>query len=98
MLTAFRMVFPAPLKPDTVRGCGRAPVGAGLAGGRYVLEGARSPVFGVAGVNLLAGVDSPPVLLRVLLTGNAGRAVVGGASEGREGRGIEFDMVAGRLR
>jgi hypothetical protein len=53
-----------------------------------VVDGARSPVFGVAGVDLL-----PPVLLRVFETGNAGSAAVGGAIEGREGRGIEFDIV-----
>jgi len=53
-----------------------------------VVDGARSPVFGVAGVDLL-----PPVLLRVFETGNAGSADVGGASEGREGRGMEFDIV-----
>lgn len=62
------------------------------------MDGARSPVFGVAGVDLLAGVASPPVLLRVFPTGNAGSADVGGASEGREGRGMEFDIADARLR
>lgn len=57
------------------------------------MEGARSPVFGVAGVDLLAGVARPPVLLRVFPTGNAGSAVFGGASEGLEGLGMEFDMA-----
>jgi hypothetical protein len=47
----------------------------------------------VAGVDLLAGVGIPPVLLRVLPTGNAGSATVGGPIEGREGRGKEFDMA-----
>jgi len=89
MLTVLRMVLPAPLMPETERGCGKAPVGAGLAGGRYVEDGARNPVFGVAGVDLVL-----PVLLRVFDTGNAGSADVGGASDGREGRGIEFDMLA----
>jgi hypothetical protein len=34
ILTVLRIVLPAPLKPDTERGCGKAPVGAGDAGGR----------------------------------------------------------------
>lgn len=51
-----------------------------------MLDGARSPDFGVPDVDVLS-----PLPLRVFETGNAGSAVVGGASEGRVGRGIEFD-------
>jgi hypothetical protein len=41
----------------------------------------------------------PPVLLRVLATGKAGSAEVGGALDGREGLGsvvVVVDMVASR--
>jgi hypothetical protein len=91
ILTVLRIVLPAEFTPDTARGCGRAPVGAGDVGARYVDDGARNPVFGVP--DLLPGVDRAPILLRVLLTGRAGSAVVGGPIEGRDGRGRAADMV-----
>ena len=62
-------------------------MGAGLVGGRKVLEGARRPLLGVPGADLVEGVEMAPVLLRVLPTGRAGRAVVGGPLEGREALG-----------
>lgn len=53
-----------------------------------MLEGARNPVLGVV-VSDLADVDGgcSPEDLRVLLTGSAGRAIVGGPLDGREGLG-----------
>lgn len=96
MLTVFRNVLPAlliPAIPDTARGWGSAVVGGGVAGGRCVVDGARRPDLGVACANLDAGVGKPPVLLRVLPTGRAGRAMVGGPFDGRDGLGRVADMV-----
>jgi len=96
MLTVFRNVLPAPFMPampDTERGWGSAVVGGGVAGGRRLVDGARSPVLGAIGANLVAGVGTPPVLLRVLPTGKAGSAIVGGPFDGRDGLGSEADMV-----
>jgi len=62
-------------------------------GGGKAADGALNPVFGVLGVDLLAGVGRPPVLFRVLATGRAGSAPVGGAFDGRDGRGSVADMV-----
>jgi hypothetical protein len=89
ILTVFRMVFPALLIPDTARGCGKAEVGAGVAGGRKVeVDGARSPLFGVFAPDFLLGeLEIPPVLFLVLVTGRAGNATVGGPFDGRDGRG-----------
>lgn len=89
MLTDFRRVFPGiPLMAaETARGCNNADPGlAATDGGNNVEEGVRSPVFdGV--VSDLAGVDGGcrPDALRVLATGSAGRAMVGGPLEGLEG-------------
>lgn len=53
-----------------------------------MLEGARSPVLGVLVSDLVEGDgDWSPETLRVLATGSAGRAMVGGPLEGREGLG-----------
>jgi hypothetical protein len=96
MLTTFLIDLPgvpSPETPETALGVGRAPVGAGSDGGGNAADGARIPVLGVLGVDLLATVGSPPVLFRVLPTGSAGRAAVGGPLEGREGRGSEADMM-----
>lgn len=90
MLTDLRSVLPAPFTAaDAERGCGNAEDGAGVVGGgNSVLEGARSPVLGVF-VNDRAGVDGgcKPDGFRVLATGSAGRAIVGGPFEGRLGLG-----------
>lgn len=93
MLTVFRIVLPAALIPETPRGCGKAEVGAGDAGGRKVEEGARSPLFGVFGVSFGAGLGRAPVLLRVLPTGKAGRATFGGPFDGRGGLGSAVAMA-----
>lgn len=55
-------------------------------GGNSVDDGVRSPVLEVV-VNDLAGVDGGcrPDAFRVLATGNAGRAIVGGPLEGLGG-------------
>lgn len=91
MLTDFRSVLPALFAVvDTERGCGNDVVGAGVVGGgNRVLEGARSPVLGALFVKVLAGVDGGcrPDDFRVLATGSAGRAMVGGPFEGRLGLG-----------
>lgn len=84
MLTVLRIVFPL--------GVGRADVGAGAGGGRCAVDGARRPVFGVLGD--LLGV---PRLFLVLATGNAGRAVVGGPVDGRDGFGKPVDILSGVL-
>lgn len=94
MLTDFRSVFGAAFATaDTARGWGSAVEGAGVVGGgNNVLDGARRPVLGVVASNragVFAGVDgvcSPEDFL-VLATGRAGRAIVGGPLEGREGFG-----------
>jgi hypothetical protein len=62
----------------------------GLKGGRLV-EGARRPDLGVEGADFAAGIL--PVLLRVFETGNAGRAMLGGPFDGRDGRGSVVAMV-----
>lgn len=86
MLTDFRRVFPCGVA--RLLGVGKAVVGAGAGGGRCVDEGARRPLLGVLGaVNDLPGVARPLVLFRVLDTGRAGNADVGGAIEGRDGLG-----------
>ena len=86
MLTVLRKVLPAVTVEAAVFGWGSAEVGAGDVGGRNVAaEGARSPLLGVFGADLLdAGVWIPPVLFLVLPTGRAGRAAVGGPFEGLE--------------
>lgn len=43
---------------------------------------------------MLLGVGMPPVLLRVLGTGRAGRAMDGGPLEGRDGRGSVVAIVS----
>lgn len=86
MLTVLRSVLPAPLMPGVDRGCGRADVGAGLLGGKKFVDGARRPLLGVDGFDF-AGVASVPVLLRVLVTGSAGSAAVGGPLDGLEALG-----------
>lgn len=82
MLTVLRIVFP--LEVARPLGVGRAEVGAGTGGGRFV-DGARSPLLGVLG-DLLAACRLP-VLLRVLGTGSAGNAEFGGPTDGRGGLG-----------
>ena len=94
MLTVLRMVLLALATCVKAFGCGRALVGAGLGGGCMATEGARKPLFGVPGI-ILAGLDGMfPVLFRVLVTGNAGSAIFGGPSEGRDGRGSVVVMTA----
>ncbi len=93
MLTTFLIVLPALLSPEADLGCGKEPVGAGVVGGRKAADGARNPVLGVDGVDLVADVGTPPVLFRVLPTGRAGRAIVGGPFDGRDGLGSVADMM-----
>lgn len=93
MLTDFRSVFGVPFTAaESERGWGNADEGAGVVGGgNRVLEGARSPVLLGVLVSDLVGVDIDggwsPEALRVLAIGSAGRAMVGGPLEGREGLG-----------
>lgn len=80
MLTDLRRTFPwGMVRP---LGVGSAEVGAGVGGGRCVVDGARSPLRTV--LVTLRGVAIPPVLLRVLVTGKAGSAAVGGPIDGRD--------------
>ncbi len=92
MLTVFLSVLPALLTAGDPLGIGRAVVGAGEGGGpaRTLLDGARSPVFGVVG--LLLGIAIPPVLFRALEAGKLGKEVFGGPFEGRD-RGKIVVMV-----
>ena len=95
MLTLLRRVFPAPLTPETAFGCGSAAVGAGPGGARLIVEGVRRPDLGVPGADLVDDecVGRFPLLLRVLFTGRAGRAMLGGPTEGRDGRGNVVAIV-----
>jgi hypothetical protein len=95
MLTVFLIVLPAALTPDTDLGWGSDPVGAGVAGGSRLADGARRPLLGVVGVDLLARLL---LLFLVLLTGSAGSAIVGGEFEGRDGLGSAVDISAARLQ
>jgi hypothetical protein len=94
MLIVFRIDFPAPFTPETARIFGRgAP--PGVAGSEDV-EGARNELLGILGIEserISGVVCMPPVLLRVFLEGRAGRAVVGGPKDGRDGRGREAAMM-----
>lgn len=96
MLTVFRSVRAGVPRADDDLGCGSADVGAGEVGGAKLVDGALSPLlgFGVLGIDLLAGVGMLPVLLRVLAIGSAGRAIVGGPLEGRDGLGSVAAIVA----
>jgi hypothetical protein len=94
MLTVFLIDLPAALTPETDLGWGWDPVATGDAGGRRLPDGARRPVLGVAGVDLLKGAARFPVLFLVLLMGNAGSAIVGGPFEGRAGLGRAVDILA----
>jgi hypothetical protein len=91
MLTVFRIVLPAALTPLTARIWGNAL--DGLRGGRFA-DGARKPLLGVVGADLVEIADGMlPVLLRVLVTGKAGSAMLGGPLDGREGRGSVVAIV-----
>jgi hypothetical protein len=88
MLTVLRrvlFVLPVDCRPF---GCGKAAVGAGLGGGGKLTDGARNPLFGVPGADLVGLSEGIlPVLFLVLVTGKAGKDVLGGPREGLEGRG-----------
>lgn len=97
MLTDFRSVLP----PGVARplGLGKAVAGAGVGGGRCVVDGARSPLLGVLGVvNDFPGDPIPPVLFRVFGIGKAGSADVGGPIEGRDGLGMIPVAIVGHVR
>lgn len=101
MLTVFRRPLPAAFTTGSGFSWGRALVGAGEGGDRMV-EGARKPLLGVAGIDLreLIELMEPifPVLFRVLLTGRAGSAMLGGPLDGRAGRGsVVAIMVSGEV-
>jgi hypothetical protein len=89
MLTVFRRALVPCTEADADRGSGNAVVGAGAAGGgSWVVEGVRSPLLGVA-ISDLPGVEGGwiPDDFRVLVTGSAGRATLGGALRFRCGLG-----------
>lgn len=92
MLTTLRIVLP-PGGPRDL-GVGKAEVGAGPGGG-IAEDGARKPLFGVDG-GLPVAVERAPVLFLVFTTGRAGRAVLGGPLEGREGLGIVLVAIMTR--
>lgn len=92
MLIVFRIVFPAAFTPGVALNLGRVVLPPGVVGAeRFECEGARSPLFGNRGGEVLSlaseRVESFPVLFRVFVVGNAGNAVVGGPYEGLDGRG-----------
>ena len=87
MLIVFLTLFPAPFTPGVVLNFVRFVVLPPGDEGRLDVEGARSPLRGSAGVAGVPGVEAAlrfasvgmaPVLLRVLVVGKAGSAVVGG--------------------
>lgn len=95
ILTLFLSVFPPPLTARPSFDCGSAVRGAEPAGGKFIAEGVLRPDLGVPGADLAIGVAGMfPVLFRVLLTGNAGSAMLGGPREGREGRGSVVVMMS----
>lgn len=76
-----------------------------MGGTRLIVEGVLRPDRGVPGADLIeGGLGIFPVLLRVLLTGRAGRAILGGPRDGLDGRGrvvvivMEVDQVAVSVR
>ena len=80
MLMVFLIVFPASFTPGVVRSLWRVVLAPGDEG-TLVVEGARSPLFGRLGAASTLKSDVvglAPMLLRVLIVGKAGRAVVGG--------------------
>jgi hypothetical protein len=98
MLIVFLIVFPALFTPGVVRDLGRVELPPGVVGGGSCdVEGARSPLFGRLGVEApdlkSDTVGIPPVLFRVFVVGNAGKAEVGGPHEGLEGRGRDAAIV-----
>lgn len=94
MLTVFLIVLGVVgFRPETALGCGSADMGEGLGGGgRFVVEGALSLLWGVWGADLADGML--PVLFLVLLMGRAGKAMLGGPFDGPEGRGSAVVMLA----
>ena len=83
MLIVLRIVFPAPFTPGVPLNLGKVALPPGVVGAeRFECEGARKPLFGNRGgeVLILASerVGMFPVLFRVFVVGNAGNAVVGG--------------------
>lgn len=59
------------------------------------LDGARRPLLGVEGADFDGADDGIlPVLLRVLVTGKAGNAMLGGPFVGRAGRGKAVAIVS----
>lgn len=109
MLIVFLMVFPATLTPGTCRNLltvepAPKPEVFGVGCGRPAVEGARNEDFGSCeeGPSELLSSDRVgmlPVLLRLLIVGSAGKALVGGPNDGLEGLGIEAAMaIKGRLK
>lgn len=97
MLTTFLIDFPVGFAPgvklETWRGVGRPDIGVGDKGGLlYVLDGTRRPVLGVLLADLEGGARAP-VLFLVFGTGRAGRAMLGGPFDGRDGRGSVAAIV-----
>ena len=62
----------------------------------FVVDGARSPLFGRFDVGVFEcdGVEGLSELFRVLGTGNAGKAVVGGPKDGLDGLGSAAAIVS----
>lgn len=99
ILIVFLIDLPAPFTPGVVRNLGRVVSDApGVVGrGSPAAEGARKEDFGRRGGDpsdfaISDGVGMLPVLFR-LLTGSAGKAVVGGPYDGLEGLGRAAAIV-----
>jgi hypothetical protein len=83
----FLKVLPAALTPGVDLTFGKDKPGLP---GTLTDEGARSPLRGIAGgdsPNFESEEGRVPVLFRVLPTGKAGSAAVGGPKDGLDGRG-----------
>lgn len=95
ILIVFLMLLPASFTPGAFRSLGRVALWGEV--GRFDDEGARRPLLGRLGAPSelkSESVGMAPVLLRVLVLGRAGRALVGGPRDGLEGRGSEAAMSA----
>jgi hypothetical protein len=95
ILMVFLMLLPASFTPGAFRSFGRVALCGDV--GRFDVEGARRPLLGRLGAasDLKSeSVGMAPVLLRVLVLGKAGRALVGGPRDGLDGRGSDAAMSA----
>lgn len=99
MLIVFLKVFPTAFTPGVdFLEAPLLPTGVGVCGNDDCdEEGARKPLFGKPGIAADSEDDESvgmlPVLFRVFVVGNAGKADVGGPNDGLEGLGNAAAML-----